>query len=285
MPTVARIVAPVAVAGLLLTACGGGKAGPQSLNTTSAGTNPIGAPAGSGTPMGAAGIDAVAPLKGGTLATTVPPASIPTDARTIATRGVGKVSGRPDTLTVMIGVSTHDSNAKAALDANNSKSAALIDLLRRNGVAAKDLQTSQLSINPTYDDKSATITGYQVDDVVQATLRSIARAGELLDAAAGLAGNAVRLQQIAFSVGDDSALRAQARAEAVTQAKAQAAQIATAAGVTLGRVRSITEQVDAGGPVRYDMPAAAAGSSASSVPLQAGQQELTVSVDIIYDIG
>jgi uncharacterized protein len=295
MLTVARTAGPVAVAGLLLTACGGGKAGPASLGTSLAGANPIGvapgaglpvsvAPGSASAPMGAAGIDAVAPMKAGLpMAAAAPPAAS-ADAHTIATRGVGKASGTPDTLTVMIGVSTHGSNAKAALDANNSKAAALIDLLLRNGVAAKDLQIRQLSINPTYDDKSATITGYQVDDVVQATLHSIARAGALLDAAAGIAGNAVRVQQIAFSVGNDSALRTRARSQAVTQAKAQAAQIATAAGVSLGRIRSITEQVDAGSPINYDMRAAAAGSSDSSVPLQAGQQELTVSVDIVYDI-
>jgi hypothetical protein len=91
------------------------------------------------------------------------------------------------------------------------------------------------------------------------------------------------VRQIAFSVGDDSALRAQARSQAVNQAKAQAAQIAKAAGVTLGSIRSITELVDVGYPIGYDMRAAS-GSSESSVPLQAGQQELTISVDIVYDI-
>jgi uncharacterized protein len=281
MLAVARTAVPLAAAGLLLTACGGGTR-PISLATAPAGATPIGvAPAGPDAPMGPVGIDATIPVKGGPAAT---PAAASMGAHTIATRGVGKVNGTPDTLTIMIGVSTHDANAKAALDANNSKAAALIDLLRRNGVAAKDLQTSQLSINPTYDDKSSTITGYQVDDVLQATLRDLSRAGQLLDAAAGSAGNAVRVQQLAFSVGDDSALRAQARAQAVTRAKAQAAQLAAAAGVTLGRIRSITEKVDAGSPVNHDMQAAATAASASSVPLQAGQQELTISVDVVYDL-
>jgi uncharacterized protein YggE len=284
MLTVARTTVPIAVAGLLLTACGGGgKAGPAALGTAPVGTSSIGAPAPdrAGGPTGAAGID-VAPMGAGM--STAATAAVSVGTHTISTRGVGKVSGTPDTLTIVIGVSTQDSSAKAALDANNSKAAALIDLLRRNGVADKDLQTQQLSINPTYNNKSGTISGYQVDDVVQARLHSIARAGQLLDAAAGVAGNAVRVQQIGFSVGDDSALRAQARSQAVNQAQAQAAQIAKAAGVTLGRIRSITELADNGYPFDYGMRAPAAGSSASPVPLQAGQQELTVSVDIVYDI-
>ena len=315
MITVARTAVPAALAGLLLTACGGGKSGPTTLATGSAGGNPIAVaptvapnraepmkpgtnwlgtstavPNSAGSPMGAvAGMDSVA--SGGmaaSLRAAMPVAAAPSvaaapaDAHTIAVRGVGKASGTPDTLTVVIGVSTQDASAKAALEANNAKAAALIALLRKNGVDPKDLQTRQLSINPTYNDKSATISGYQVDNVVQVRLHDIAGAGTLLDAAAGAVGNAVRVQQIGFSVGDDSAVRAQARAQAVNQAKAQAAEIAKAAGVTLGRIRSITEVGDAGYPVSYDMSPAA--GAASSVPLQPGQQELTVAVDLVYEM-
>jgi uncharacterized protein len=292
MLTVARTTIPLALAGLLLTACGGSKAAdPGPLAKAPNDANVIGAaPNSVGAPMGAAGIDASAPMSGGAavgagipLAAAAPVATVSMDAHTISTRGVGKASGTPDTLTVVIGVSTQDSSAKAALNANNVKANALIELLRGRGVADKDLRTRQLSINPTYNDKSGTISGYQVDNTVQATLHSIDNAGALLDAAAGVVGNAVRVQQVGFSIGDDSALRAQARAQAVNQAKAQAAQIAKAAGVTLGRIRSITELVDSGYPISYDMRAAAATSS-ESVPLRPGQQELTISVDIVYDM-
>jgi uncharacterized protein len=304
MLTVARTTVPIAVAGLLLTACGGGKGDPTSLPKTPNDRNLIGvAPNSAATSMGGTGtmggtgmmsqtgtggaaIDVGAPMAsamkpGLPVAATVAPL-LSADTHTLATRGVGKASGSPDTLTVMIGVSTQGSSARAALNANNAKANALLAVLRGKGVADKDLQTRQLTINPTYDDKSNTITGYQVDNVVQATLHSLGNAGALLDAAAGAVGNAVRVQQIGFSIGDDSALRAQARAQAVEQARAQAAQLAKAAGVTLGRIRSITEIVDAGYPVNYDMRSAAGASAA--VPLQPGQQELSVSVDIIYDI-
>lgn len=305
MLTVARTAVPVAVAGLLLTACGGsgGKDRPAPVDTAPAGANVIGAPEpmgagasmGMGKPMGSAGSDAAAPAgvtgqmgAASQMGVALPmaaaaPASMPVvmDAHTIATRGVGRASATPDTCLIMIGVSTQGSSAKAALQENNAKSNALLDLLRSNGIAAKDLQTRQLSINPTYTDK-AKISGYQVENMVQARSRDIAGAGALIDAAASTVGNAVRVQYISFSVGEDSALKAQARAQAVTQAKAQAEQLAKAAGVTLGRIRSIIEQVDPGYPISYDMRSAA--GAADSVPLQAGQQELTVSVDIVYDI-
>jgi hypothetical protein len=284
-----RTAVPVVVAGLLLTGCGGGKSQSATLGAPVAPIAPNIAP----TTIGGSGV-AVDALPSGMAAGIAAPASALTplaaaptatmDGRTITTRGVGRATGTPDTLTVLIGVSTQASSAKAALDANNTRANALIELLRRNGVAEKDLRTSQLSINPTYNDKSTAITGYQVDNSVQATLHDLSKAGTLLDAAVGAIGNAVRIQQISFSIGDDTALRAQARARAVAQAKAQASQLAQAAGVSLGSIRSLTELVDAGSPITYDMGKAAAGASAASVPVQPGQQELTVAVDLVYDI-
>lgn len=287
MLIIARTAVPVAVAGLLLTGCGGGK--PQAATL---GVAPLAAPNSASTPLGGAGtaVDAVTSDMAAGIAApagvVAPLAATPTasvDGHTITTRAVGRATGTPDTVTVVIGVSTQAASAKAALDANNAKANALLALLRRNGVADKDLRTSQLSVNPTYNDKGAVITGYQVDNTVQATLHELSKAGALLDAAVGTVGNAVRIQQISFTIGDDSALRAQARARAVGQAKAQATQLAQAAGVTLGSIRSLTELADAGAPITYDMRSAA-GTSAASVPVQPGQQDITVTVDLVYDI-
>jgi len=206
------------------------------------------------------------------------------EAHVITTRGIGKATGVPDTVTVVLGVQTQAAAATAALDANNSKAKALIGMLRGKGVAANDLRTSELSIDPTYADKTGQITGYQVTDTVQATLHDVSRAGALIDAAAAAVGDAVRVQQIGLSVGDDSPLRAQARAQAVTRAQAQAGQLATAARGTLGRIRSISEVPDSGSPITY-APAASASMADRAIPIQAGQQDVTVSVDVTYDIG
>jgi uncharacterized protein YggE len=282
----ARTAVPLAVVGLLLTGCDGGTSQPTSLGTPQIAPNiaPT-AIGGSGMAMDARpsgmAADAAAPVSALTPLAAAPAVSV--DGHTLSTRGVGRATGTPDTLTVVIGVSTQATSAKSALDANNTRANALIELLRRNGVADKDLRTSQLSINPTYNDKSTAITGYQVDNAVQATLHDLSKAGTLLDAAVGTIGNAVRIQQISFSIGDDSALRARARAQAVAQAKAQAGQLAQAAGVSLGSIRLLTEVVDAGSPVTYDM-GKAAGTAAASVPVQPGQQEIAVTVDLVYDI-
>jgi uncharacterized protein len=101
----------------------------------------------------------------------------PTAATVITTRGVGMATMTPDTVTLVIGVQTRDQSAKAALDANTAKATALINVLKSKGVAPADLQTSQLSVNPTYDSATGRITGYEVTNQVTAMLHDVGAAG------------------------------------------------------------------------------------------------------------
>ncbi|GAA5155076.1 SIMPL domain-containing protein [Pseudonocardia eucalypti] len=202
----------------------------------------------------------------------------------IVAHGVGKVTGAPDVATVALGVQTRAGNAKEALAANNRQSTALIAMLKGKGIADADLQTSQLSVNPTYGNDSR-ITGYEVTNQVTAKVRNMASAGEIIDAAAEAAGDAMRVQQLSFAIDDDSGLRARARADAVKQAQAQARQMAEAAGVKLGAVRAISEIPIAMPPSPMYKAEVAGAYDRASVPVQPGTQELSVSVDVVYDIG
>ncbi|MDT2009719.1 DUF541 domain-containing protein [Rhodococcus opacus] len=195
-------------------------------------------------------------------------------------QGVGTVSGVPDTLTVVLGVQTQGPTAEGALGANSEKSNALLDILKARNVPAEDLQTSGLTITPTYVDGSSRIDGYQVTNEVTATVHEVSGAGALIDAAAAAAGDAVRVQQVGFSIDDDGPLRAQARGDAVRQAQAQAEQMADAAGVGLGPLRSITEAA-APGPYRTGPQSS---DSAASTPIEPGTQDVTVTVTAVYDI-
>jgi hypothetical protein len=226
----------------------------------------------------------------GKVAGAAPAAGVSTDngRPSIAARGVGLVKGTPDTLRVVLGVETRSASAKDALAANNDKANALVDTLKGKGVEAKDIQTSQLSIHPTHDDKGQRITGYQVNNTVTATLHDIAGAGALIDAAAGAVGDAVRVQSIGFSIDDDSALKAEARTQAVHLAQLQAEQMAKAAGVKLGAIRFISE-VPASGPMPYydqvgSGRAAAPTAGVAPAPILPGQQELSLTVDVVWDI-
>ncbi len=197
----------------------------------------------------------------------------------ITAKGVGRVTGVPDIVVVTLGV---ESESAQALSANNDRTNAVITLLKEAGVADEDVKTSQFSINPRYDDEGRAITGYVVTNLLTARLGEGKDPGALIDAAAGAAGNDVRVQSVQFEIDDEGSLYAEARADAVRQAKTQAEQLAEAADVELGEVRSIVESSTQTPP---GFPMARTDSLAQGVPLQPGSQELTLEVQVVYDIG
>ena len=211
----------------------------------------------------------------------------PVDRPVITTRGTGTASAAADIVTVTLGVQTLGATASEALGANNEAAAAVQEVLRGAGVAAEDLRTAELSIYPSYSDDGRTITGYQVSNRVTAVLRDLAGAGALIDAAAGAAGDAIRVDGLVFGLDDDGAARTQARADAVTQAIAQARELAEAAGVGLSGIVSITEVPVAGPqPLPYAMNESGAGDAAmAAVPLQPGAQDVEVVVEVVHALG
>lgn len=158
------------------------------------------------------------------------------------------VAGTPDTLTVVLGVQTRAASAADALADNNTRTGGLLDVLRGRGVADKDLRTSGLSISPTFE-TDGRISGYEATNEVTATLRDIAGAGALVDAAAQAA--AATPCACSRSPSRSTQPRAQARADAVRQAVTQARQLADAADVGLGPILSITEVSGGQPPVRW----------------------------------
>jgi uncharacterized protein YggE len=201
---------------------------------------------------------------------------------TITVSGHGIIDGTPDTLTLSIGVDTSADTAVAALSANSVHARALIDTLKAAGIAARDIQTSQLSVNARYDTNGQHITGYTASNHVTAKLHDLAKAGTVIDTATKAVGDSVRVDGVSFSIDDTSGLVAQARAQAVKKAAAQANQLAAAAGVKLGQVRSIDE-TNRTAPYPQYLAADAAKSSAA-VPLQPGTQELSLDVSVVYEI-
>lgn len=200
----------------------------------------------------------------------------------IVGRGEGKVTGNPDRATLVLGVQTQAPSAQAALDANNGKASAVITMLKGNGVRPEDIRTSELSISPFYGG-TGKISGYQVSNQVTVTLHDIPAAGRIIDAAADAAGDSIRVQQLSFSIADDSALRDQAREAAAKQAKARAEKMAQSLGVTLGPLLSATESYTSPPmPIPYG---AQARSAVADVPVEPGTQQLSIMVEAVYAVG
>jgi uncharacterized protein YggE len=201
---------------------------------------------------------------------------------TINVAGHGQVEGTPDVMTVTMGVQTIDPSAQAALQHNSERAQQLIAALKAQGVAAKDIQTVDLNVSPNFDQKTFKVTGYSASNTVSAKLRDLSKAGEVIDAAALTVGDDIRLQGVSFSIDNTSALVARARADAVKDALAQGRQLAQAAGVKLGAIRTID---DTG--TLLPQPQFFAGhtaDSAATVPVSPGTQQLSVDVTVVFDL-
>jgi uncharacterized protein YggE len=232
-----------------------------------------------------AGCRSTGSAKAATPATVLAANTSGTSGPTIAVTGHGKVEGTPDLATVTLGVETRDPSAQAALARNNDEAQKLIDTLKSKGVAEKDIQTSNLGINPNFD-KDGHITDYTVSNTVTVKLRDMAKAGETIDAAAGAVGNDVRMQGVMFSIDDTSALVAKARTDAVKQALAEGHQLADAAQVQLGAIQKIDDTAtNKPYPLMFNGADATSALHAAAVPIQTGTQELTVDVTVVFAIG
>ena len=203
--------------------------------------------------------------------------------RTITVTGTGMVRGTPDVLQLTIGVDSHASTAGEALSRNSNAARRLIAVLRGAGVASADIQTSNLSLSPLYDNNGNAVTGYAVSNQVTASIHDIANAGRVVDAAAKIAGNEIVVNGLYFTFDDDTKIVEQARTDAVRRARSQAAQLAKAAGVQLGNLLSLTEDSVPEGPVAPQSLKASADAG-SAPPIQTGSQTLSVQVTLIYEI-
>lgn len=204
--------------------------------------------------------------------------------RVITVRGTGLVEGTPDVLELMVGVDTRGKSAGEALAENSKLTVQVLQVLSEAGVGDKDVQTSDLSISPVYDDDHEVVIAYGVSNHVIARIHDLNKAGRIVDAATRAAGDQIVVQGLYFSIDDNSELVARARADAVKRAKAQAQQLADAAGVKLGPLQSIVEESSPSGPVIVAEKAAAPSAADATPPVQPGSETLSVDVTLVYAI-
>jgi uncharacterized protein YggE len=236
------------------------------------------------TAVGAAAALALAGCGGSSTPTAAAADPATGDRPAVAVVGEGRVEGTPDVMTISLGVETRGVTAQAALADNATRATNLVTVLGDSGVAKADIQTSDLSVYPNFDRDGREIVGYTVNNTVTAKLRDLDSAGSVIDAAAFATGDAIRLHGVSFSIDDTSDLVARARADAVERAMEQAGQLADAAGVELGALRSIDETgTRLPPPVYHEMYRAA--DAVASTPIEPGSQELTVEVTLVFELG
>jgi hypothetical protein len=201
--------------------------------------------------------------------------------RTITVGGEGEASAPPDVAYVTVGVQTQNDSAAAAVAENSRRLAAVLDAMRGRGLASRDLQTSGLNVTPQFD-RNQQITGYQATNNVTITVNDVDGAGELLDAA--LAAGANRIGGLHFGIRDTSALHDQALTDAARVARERADALATALGLRVTGVSSVSEStVNAPQPFAARATAAAVPApGAPPPPVESGELRVSVQVRVSF---
>ena len=205
--------------------------------------------------------------------------------RTVTVSAEGKATVKPDTATIYLGVSVNAKTANEALQRAAEKADALIATLKASGVADDDIQTSGLSLYPQYDSSGRTITGYNVSNTVTAKIRNIDTAGTVIDAATAYVGDEITIGGISFSVENDDAALADARKQAMADAKLRAEQYTSAAEASVGQVLSIDESQSSGyQPFPTYQAAAADNAAGASTPIATGTTDIVVNVTVTFEL-
>jgi uncharacterized protein YggE len=209
--------------------------------------------------------------------------SAPTATPTITVTGSAVLAAVPDLATITLGVTTNGATASAAMAANSAAVSAVMTRLQAAGIAARDYQTSSLSLNPNWVTNAAgtgsEIKGYVAGNMLTIRVRALDQLGIVLDAL--IADGVNTLNSLTFGLQNTRPTEDEARKQAVTDAMARAQLIATASGSKLGRILSISEGGRAA-PIPGQMFRMAA--DAAAVPVAQGEVEISAAITMVFEL-
>ncbi|KKW30411.1 MAG: hypothetical protein UY72_C0013G0021 [Candidatus Uhrbacteria bacterium GW2011_GWD2_52_7] len=204
-------------------------------------------------------------------------------APTINVSATGKASAVPDIATVDLGVTVTSTTANSAQDQNTEKMNALVDAMKGLGIEEADLQTSSYSVNPqyNYNVSPAVVTGYEASQTLTVTIRDNTKIGTVIETAGN--NGATDVGSLYYEFEDDSAVLAEARDEAIADARNQAEVIAEAMGANLGSIVSYSEY-SGGGDYYRSFASAELADGATAPNIQVGEDEVELNVSMTYAI-
>ena len=202
---------------------------------------------------------------------------------TIVVAGTGRVSVEPDLAELRLGVSV----ARPTIDTARAVAAETMDAILAAVAAAgldkRDVRTTLLSVQPRYDypeNRQPVLTGYELANVVEVTVRDLARLADVIDGT--LRAGATGMDGLTFRVADPAPAEREARLRAMAAARAGADVLAEAAGLAIVGVSDIVEGGVAAPPAPRYSAARMMVAEDASTPVEAGSLEIAVSVTVTY---
>jgi uncharacterized protein YggE len=208
--------------------------------------------------------------------------------RSITVVGAGTATAPNDTATVAFGVEIFRRTPAAALNATSRRTRRVIAAVTGQGVAAADIQTSQVGLHKVQrrvrGSRRRRVTGYRSVNRVVVTVRRIDTTGQVI--AAAVNGGATSFDGVEFSASNGDDLYHRALTDAYRDARAKAEALAREAGVTLGGPLEIQEGVDTLPEPSQGVasPSAPASGHAAPPPIKPGTSTVDATVTVRFAI-
>lgn len=199
--------------------------------------------------------------------------------------GTGQVSVTPDLATLIFTVSTLNKSANQSQKENASISQKVVSKVKKLGIAGKDLQSSNFSVNAEYDykDRTRVLKGHRVQHSYNVIIRKISMLGDVLDGVTEVGQDSVSIGQISFGLSNDEDLKLKSLEASVQNAKTKAQAIAKAAGKKLGDLTFIDEVVSSGAVPVARMEMMKSMSADTNTDIQTGEVGVNSKVRVHFN--
>jgi uncharacterized protein YggE len=215
----------------------------------------------------------------------MPPMSTIQPETTITLMGRGAVDHAPDVAMISVGVQVEAKTAAEAMQQQATQMTGVFAAVKAAGIADKDMQTGNLSLNPVYEypnNARPRLTGYQASNQIVIKVRKLDTLGKTLDAVVKGGGNTIN--GVSFSIDEPDKFQDDARIEAIKDAATRAELYAKAVGYKVKRIVTISEQDYYPQPVPMLMQMRQKGMAAESTPIAAGEVSLTQTVSVVFEL-
>jgi len=198
----------------------------------------------------------------------------------------GEVTRVPDLAIISAGVVTKAATAGSALQQAATRMQRVRSALKAAGVEDRDIQTSNISLNPEYryvNNEPPQLTGYSASNTVTVRFRDIANAGKILDALVKEGAN--QLNGPTLTIDKPEAALDEARAQAIAKGRARAELYARSMGLRVVRIVAVTES-GSSYPVPPPMPMMerAMVAQAADSKIDPGEQRLRVNLAMTFEL-
>jgi uncharacterized protein len=197
----------------------------------------------------------------------------------------GEVTRVPDIAIISAGVVTRAATATGALEQNAAQMERVRQALKRAGIADRDIQTSNISLNPEYryvQNQPPKLVGYTASNQLNVRFRDIRNTGKILDAPVAEGANQINGPNLTIDKPEQALDEARTKALAVGRARAEL--YARSLGMRVVKLISVSEGGGYAVPPPRPMVMMEARSQAAGTAIEPGEQKLQVTLSMSYEL-